>query len=68
LGSLDIIESGDAALGLGAVIAAGLSFVSALVVIVLMMRWLKTYSFAPFAVYRVILGILLLGLIYGGVL
>ncbi len=68
LGSLDIIRSGDAALGLGAVIAALLAFVSALVVIVLMMKWLRHASFMPFAVYRVVLGVVLLGLIYTGVL
>lgn len=68
LGAIDIVQSGDAELGLGAVIAAVLSFFSALIVIFLMMKWLKSYSFTPFAVYRVILGVVLLGLIYTGVL
>ncbi|HBR69529.1 MAG TPA: undecaprenyl-diphosphatase [Rhodospirillaceae bacterium] len=68
LGVLDIIESGNAALGLDAIIAALLAFVSALIVIVVMMRWLRHSSFTPFAVYRVILGVALLGLIYTGVL
>lgn len=47
-------------------LAVAISFVAAYLVIVLMMRWLKSASFAPFAVYRVLLGIVLLALLYSG--
>ena len=46
-------------------IGGALAFVSALVAIALMMRWLRHASYMPFIVYRVALGILLLALIYG---
>lgn len=49
-------------------VGAALSFVTAYLAILLMMRWLKSASFTPFAIYRVVLGILLLGLLYGGVI
>ena len=45
-------------------IAAALSFVAALVAIALMMRWLVHASFAPFVVYRVVLGAGLLYWVY----
>lgn len=38
----------------------GYSFVASLAAIFVMMRWLKSYSFMPFVVYRVILGLALL--------
>lgn len=68
LGGLDLMEKGDMNLSYTALVAAVLAFVSALVTIALMMRWLDKASFTPFAVYRVIMGFVMLGLIYGGVL
>ena len=62
--TLDVVESGDFSLGADAAIAAGLSFVSAWIVIVVLMRWLKHASFTPFVIYRLALGALLLALIY----
>lgn len=62
---LDVYESGDAALTEAALLAAGLSFVAALVAIVLMMAWLKHASFTPFVIYRVLLGCLLLTVAWG---
>lgn len=56
LAGKDLYDLGDLALGTDALIAAGLAFVSALAAIALMMRWLKTATFTPFAVYRIILG------------
>jgi len=32
------------------------------------MKWLAHASFKPFAIYRILLGILLLALLYGGIL
>lgn len=68
LAGLDIVRSGNVVLTLSAAIAAVLSFASSLAVIALMMRWLAHAGFAPFALYRVLLGIVLLGLVYGGAL
>lgn len=68
LGGIDLVKRGDIALSLDALIAAALAFVSGLAVISLMMRWLARATFTPFAVYRVLLGIALLGMVYGGVL
>ena len=51
-------------LGLGIFV----SFATAYAAILLMMRWLKSASFTPFVVYRVLLGIVLLGLLYSGMI
>ncbi len=51
-----LYRSGDIELGLSAGIAAGLTFITALAAIGLMMAWLKRSSFTPFVVYRVALG------------
>ena len=68
LGSLSLIESGDLALGLDVLLAVVFAFVSALAALHLMMRWLEKSSFTPFVIYRIALGVLLLGLIYGGII
>ena len=68
LGSLSLLESGNLALGLDVLFAIVFSFLSALVALHLMMRWLEKASFTPFVIYRIALGVLLLGLIYGGVI
>lgn len=41
-----------------------LSFVFAYATIVVMMRWLKEYSFTPFVIYRILLGLVLLSYAY----
>ena len=64
LAGLDLYESGDAALGLDALLAAVMAFATALLAIALLMRWLQRASFTPFVVYRLILGGLLLWLLY----
>ena len=68
LGALDIIESGDTALNRDAVIAGVIAFAAGYITIALMVRWLKNFSFTPFAIYRIALGVILLGLIYTGML
>ncbi|WP_119165184.1 undecaprenyl-diphosphate phosphatase [Algihabitans albus] len=68
LAGLDLYESGDLSLGRDAAIAAGLAFVAALIAIAAMMAWLRHASFAPFVIYRILLGALLLALVYGGVI
>jgi len=61
LAGVEIYKTGDTVLRFDAVLAAGLSFVTALVAITLMMRWLMHATFAPFVIYRILLG---LGLLY----
>ena len=68
LAGLDVYRSGNLALGLDALIAAGMAFVAAWIAIALLMRWLAVASFTPFVIYRIALGGLLLTLIYTGVL
>jgi undecaprenyl-diphosphatase len=60
LGAKDLAESGNLALGLDALFAAGVAFVFALLAIVLMLRWLGRAGFLPFVIYRVVLGLVLL--------
>lgn len=54
---LDVVKDGD----LGALtdlgIATALAFLSALLALVLMMRLLRTVSFTPYVIYRVVLGV-----------
>jgi undecaprenyl-diphosphatase len=64
LSGIEIYQSGNSALGLDAVLSAGLAFGSALVAIALLLRWLQHASFTPFVVYRVALGLYLLYLAY----
>ena len=47
-------------------VGIAVSFFTAYLSIFIMMRWLKNNSFKPFVVYRIILGIALLTIIYGG--
>ena len=61
--SLDVIGEADGALLHDASIAAAFAFVAALFALVLMMRLLRSVSFTPYVIYRVILGIILL--VYG---
>ncbi len=61
---LDLRASGDMALGIDVLLAAGFAFVTALIAIALLMRWLKAASFTPFVIYRLALGAVLLWFIY----
>jgi len=45
-------------------IAAGFAFISALLALTLMMRLLRSVSFTPYVIYRVLLGLILLGIAY----
>jgi undecaprenyl-diphosphatase len=62
---VELVRLGELALTRDALLGGALAFVSALVAIVAMMRWLRHASFTPFVVYRVVLGVILLGLAYG---
>ncbi|EAQ03950.1 undecaprenol kinase, putative [Pseudooceanicola batsensis HTCC2597] len=57
----DVLLSDDTVVARDAMIAAGFAFMSALLALALMMRLLRTVSFTPYVVYRVVLG---LGLIW----
>ena len=58
--SLDVIGQADWQLARDASIAAAFAFVAAMVALILMMRLLRSVSFTPYVIYRVILGIALL--------
>ena len=64
--AVELVRLGEMALTRDVLVGAALAFVSAFVAIVLMMRWLRHASFTPFVVYRVVLGLGLLALAYGG--
>lgn len=66
LGMIDLVRSNDAALQGQAVVAAVLAFGSALLAISVLMRWLKTASFMPFVIYRLVLAALLAALLGAG--
>ena len=51
-------------LGTGGAIAAAITFVAAYATIAFLMRWLRRGTFAPFAIYRLIVGGGLLYAIY----
>lgn len=65
---IGLIKSGDVTLGMDALIAVALSFVSGWISIAVMMKFLQNSTFTVFAIYRVILGAGLLGLLYSGVI
>jgi len=62
---VELVCLGELALTRDALLGGALAFVSALVAIIAMMRWLRHASFTPFVVYRVVLGVILLALAYG---
>ncbi|WP_209506988.1 MULTISPECIES: undecaprenyl-diphosphate phosphatase [unclassified Ruegeria] len=62
--ALDVIRDADAQLARDGAIAAAFAFVSALLALSLMMRLLRSVSFTPYVIYRVILGAALLYMAY----
>ncbi len=61
----DAVASGET-ISFSVMLTAILTFFVALGTITLLMKMVRYMSFLPFAVYRILLGILLLGLIYSG--
>lgn len=61
----EVVASADIAAARDGAIAAVFAFVSALLALSLMMRLLKSVSFTPYVIYRVILGVVLLAIAYG---
>lgn len=64
LTALKMAETNDPNLIRDGAIAAGLSFVAALFALTIMMRLLRSVSFTPYVIYRVVLGLVLLGIAY----
>lgn len=62
---LRLIETGNPVLTRDALIAAGLSFLTALAAIALFLRWLRFAGFGLFVIYRLALGAVILGWVYG---
>ena len=61
----DALKSGEN-ISAAVILTGVLTFFVALGTITLLMRMVRHMSFLPFAVYRVLLGAVLLGLIYSG--
>ncbi|MFC3612607.1 undecaprenyl-diphosphate phosphatase [Lutimaribacter marinistellae] len=61
----DVAVQADMAAFRDGAIAASLAFLSALAALSLMMRLLRSVSFTPYVIYRVILGLILLAIAYG---
>ena len=62
--ALDVVGQADWALAKDAAIAAAMAFVAALLALTLMMRLLRSVSFTPYVVYRILLGVVLLVIAY----
>ncbi len=62
--AIDVARAGDAQILRDGTIAAGFAFVAALLALSLMMRLLKSVSFTPYVIYRVIVGLALLWIAY----
>lgn len=62
--SLDVIKEANMALAKDAAIATVFSFFAALLALSLMMRLLRSVSFTPYVIYRIILGVALLFFAY----
>jgi undecaprenyl-diphosphatase len=64
LGTIDLIKQGNVSLTSDALIALAISFVTTLVAVTLMMKWLRRASFTPFVVYRIFLAFGLFAWLY----
>lgn len=64
LGALELIQSENQSIGVDALLAAVIAFISGLIAISLMMKWLERSTFLPFVVYRIALGLILLVVVY----
>lgn len=60
----EVARDADAAMARDAVIGAAFAFVAALLALTIMMRLLRSVSFTPYVIYRVVLGVILLWIAY----
>ena len=58
--SLDLWENQQSSFELFTALAAGISFLTALLAIRLMMSWLRHQTYTPFVLYRVLIGVVIL--------
>ena len=63
-----LVKEGDLSLLNDAALTMAFSFVFGFCAIAFMMHWLRRSTLTPFVIYRVILGIFLLGGVYSGFL
>jgi undecaprenyl-diphosphatase len=61
---IDVVGQADVGQMRDAAIAAAFSFVAALLALGIMMRLLRSINFTPYVIYRIILGVVLLGIAY----
>lgn len=66
IGALDLLKADSVEMNYNAAAAAAFSFVASWVTIAFLMKMLRTWTFKPFAIYRLVLAAVLLGLIYSG--
>lgn len=62
--TVEVISTADIATARDGALAAAFAFVAALGALTLMMRLLKSVSFTPYVIYRVVLGVVLLWIAY----
>ena len=60
----EVAADADLALARDAAIAAALAFLAALLALAIMFRLLRSVNFTPYVIYRIILGLFLLGVAY----
>ncbi len=61
----DVVKAADWEVAKASAIAASFSLVAALIALTIMMRLLRSVSFTPYVIYRIGLGVILLGIAYG---
>ncbi|WP_404402764.1 undecaprenyl-diphosphate phosphatase [Pelagibacterium halotolerans] len=66
LAGYDLYRAGNAQITNNAIFGGILAFFAALATIALLMRWLERQTYLPFVIYRLVLGVILLSLVYGG--
>lgn len=66
LTALDLIQDENAALSNDAILAGLFAFIAGYGAIAFMVKWLQRFTFTPFAIYRIVLGIAVLAMIYTG--
>lgn len=68
LTALDLIKDDNASLSNDAILAGFFALIAGYGAITFMVKWLQRFTFTPFAIYRIILGIAVLAMIYSGAL
>ena len=66
IAGIDLWQTQDVTLGADVGLAILFSFITALISIICMMKWLEKFSFRPFVIYRLFLGMALFAYVYLG--